>query len=57
MSYKVVIIEEKDKYILRYPSGDEFGTFVTEEFPKDYDSKELGKAIATRMQLNKLVVK
>ena len=57
MSYKVVIIEEKDKYVLRYPSGDQFGTLISEEFPKTYTARELGIAISTKMQLNLLVEK
>lgn len=55
MSYKVIISEQKDKYILSYPSGDQFGGFIVEEFPKTHTPIELGIAIATKMRLNTLV--
>lgn len=55
MSYRLIMIEQKDKFILRYQTNDQFNTWVTEEFPKTHSIEDIARALSVKMQLNTLV--
>lgn len=49
MSYKIIIIEENDKYVLRYVTDD--GFFITEEYKKTSGVTDLGITISKLLQV------
>lgn len=45
MTYKLIIIQEKDKYVLRYSGNNSGGAYITREYEKTSDLDNIARQL------------